>query len=147
MRVVDVVPADCDHRKSKAPHIRHHQHLSGLMAGSVRARRRRHAVLQQIIIVRSRLAVYLVGAHADESLDLDRRMIRALQEDMRPEHVVDREGQRVAEAQVHVRLDREVEDRIELLGLQRIEHVRVAADVAVDKSEVGVGVQHPGVVR
>ena len=78
------------------------------------------------------LAVDLIGGHMDEAAD-GVAIFGRLQQHVRAHDVVMRELERVAEGVVHVRLRREVHDRVDLLRLQDVVDEVRRADVALDE--------------
>jgi len=93
-------------------------------------------VLEHGFLVRRSLPVHFVRGHVDKALDVVD--FRALQEDVRPQNVVLREGEGVAEAVVHVGLGRKVHDRVNLFLFKYVVHEVRGTDVALDKLVVFV---------
>eukprot|EP00672_Neobodo_designis_P023679 CAMPEP_0174835330 /NCGR_PEP_ID=MMETSP1114-20130205/5351_1 /TAXON_ID=312471 /ORGANISM="Neobodo designis, Strain CCAP 1951/1" /LENGTH=389 /DNA_ID=CAMNT_0016069277 /DNA_START=84 /DNA_END=1251 /DNA_ORIENTATION=+ len=133
VHAVDVVAARDDAREAEGQRVTLHNELGGRLGRRVRVGRVECRVLLLRLLD---LAVNLVGRHVDELLDLVVHA-RALEQVVRAEHVVLCEGHRVAEGVVDVRLRGEVDDGVDVVGLEQVHHEVRVANVAA----------HEGVVR
>jgi len=81
-----------------------------------------------------------------ESLDPP-ELLDALEQHMRPQHIVLGEVVRVAEAQVNVCMRRKVEDCIDIMLLQTSQDIVRLRYIAVEEVEVRLALQHAGIVQ
>lgn len=145
VRAVDVVAPHNDHRKLEALLVRVDQHLGGGFAGGVRVGRGQDAGLEEVVIVVLDLAIDFVCGDVDEAVDAD--ALGALEEDVGAVDVGVGEAVRVTEAQVDVGLGGEVENGVNVVALQAVEHLVGIGDVALDKGKVLAFVEGTGVVE
>lgn len=90
--------------------------------------------------------VYLVCGDMIEALDLA-ILLDALEQHMRAEHIVLREDVGVAEAQVHVCMRREMENRVDVVLLQAFYHVARYGNIAMKEAEIRLRLQHARIVQ
>ncbi len=145
MRAVDVVASHNDDGELEALLVRVHQHLGGGLARGVGVGRGEQAGLEEVIVVVLDLAVDLIGRDVDESLDA--HLLGALEQHVCAEDIGMGEAVRVSEAQVDVRLGREVEDGVDLVALEAVDDLGGVGDVTLVEGEVALVVQHSRVVQ
>lgn len=81
-----------------------------------------------------------------ESLDgLDGR--HTFQQHVRADDIVVGEGIRVAKTQIHMRLRREVEDGINLVGSQAPQDIGIFCEIAVEELEIRATFEHSRIVQ
>lgn len=66
---------------------------------------------------------------------------------MSADNVVKREGIRIAEAQIDMRLRRKMEDGVNLVRSQAFQDIGIVCKVSMEELEVRAAFQHPGIVE
>lgn len=145
VRPVDIVAADNDGGELEALLIRVHQHLGGGLAGGIGVGRGQDARLEQIVVIVTHLAVDLIGRDVDEAADV--YLFGTLQQHVGAVDIGMGKVVRVAKAQVDVRLGGKVEDCIDAVALQAVDHLGRVGDVALVKGKVALVVEHTRVVE
>lgn len=106
MWAIHIVAADDDARQLKALCVGVDVHLCSGLAGCIGVGRRENAVLQQVRVAVFGLAVDFVSGDVDEFLDSN--LYGGFQHDVRTTDISFGEGERIAEAEVDMRLSSEV---------------------------------------
>lgn len=145
MGSVDVVTPNNNDGKLEASHVGIHKHLGGGLACGIRVGRRKNARLEEIVVVVLDLAVDLVGRDVNEALDAD--LLGTLEEDMGAVDVGVCEAVRVAKAQVDVRLGGKVEDGVDVVALEAVNHLDGVGDVALVEAKVALLVEGACVIE
>lgn len=72
---------------------------------------------------------------------------RTLQQHMRPDNIIPRKTITIPKTQVHMRLRREMEHRIDVVFPQTSQHIRRFQEIAVEELEIGPAFDHARVVE
>jgi hypothetical protein len=142
---VDVVTPNNNDGKLEASHIRIHKHLGGSLARGVRVGRSKNARLEEIIVVVLDLSIDLVGRDVNEALDAN--LLGTLEQHVGAVDVGVSKAVRVAKAQVDVRLGGKVEDGVDVVALEAVDHLDGVGDVALVEAKVALLVEGACVVE
>lgn len=145
MGSVDIIGAHSHQRQLEATPVRADHHLCRSFARRVWIRRRKYACLTEVCRANWYIPIHLVRRNVYEAIHT--MLSCSLKQDVCAVDICTRELVRVAKAQVHVRLRREVEDGVDLVLAQHPLDVARTCDVALLKGKVGSAVEHPRVVQ
>jgi hypothetical protein len=145
VRSVDIIGSDSDERQLEAAPICADHHLRGCLASRVWVRRCQYARLAEVRCTNRHIPIHLIRRDVYEPVHA--MFPRPLQQHMRPVYIRVCELVRVTEAQVDVRLRREVEDGVDLVLAKHAFHVGWRCDVAIFESEVRLIVEDSRIIQ
>jgi hypothetical protein len=145
VRSIYIVGPYGDKRQLETTPIRADHHLCCSFASRVRIRRGQYTRLAQVRCTNRHIAIHLIRRDMYEPVHA--MFPGSLQQHMRPVYIRVCELVRVTEAQVDVRLRREVEDGVDLVLAKHAFHVGWRCDVAIFESEVRLIVEDSRIIQ